>query len=27
MPRFDALRRMRLSDLPMDNAPWRFNYE
>ena len=27
LPRFDALRRMRLSDLPMDNAPWRFNYE
>ncbi len=27
MPRFDALRRMRLADLPMDNAPWRFNYE
>jgi chorismate synthase len=27
MPRFNALRRMRLSDLPMDNAPWRFNYE
>ena len=27
MPRFDALRRMRLSDLPMDNTPWRFNYE
>jgi chorismate synthase len=23
-PRFDALRRARLADLPMDDAPWRF---
>src|SRR5262249_51520784 len=26
-PRFEALRRARLSDLPMDNQPWQFNYE
>ncbi|MEW5985336.1 MAG: chorismate synthase [Chloroflexota bacterium] len=26
-PRLEALRRARLSDLPMDNAPWRFGYE
>ncbi len=26
-PRFDALRRLRLDDLPMDGAPWRFGYE
>ncbi len=26
-PRFDTLRRSRLSDLPMDNAVWRFGYE
>lgn len=26
-PRFEALRRNRLSDLPMDNATWRFGYE
>lgn len=26
-PRFDALRRARLSDLPMDNATWRLGYE
>jgi chorismate synthase len=26
-PRFAALRRARLSDLPMDNLPWRFGYE
>ncbi len=26
-PRFAALRRARLSDLPMDNAPWNFGYE
>ncbi len=25
-PRFDALRRNRLDDLPMDNRPWRFGY-
>ncbi len=25
-PRFDALRQARLSDLPMDNVPWRFGY-
>jgi chorismate synthase len=25
-PRFAALRRSRLEDLPMDNAPWRFGY-
>jgi hypothetical protein len=24
MPRFAALRRSRLDDLPMDNKPWRF---
>lgn len=27
LPRFDALRRLRLDQLPMDNVPWRFNYE
>lgn len=26
-PRFDALRRLRLADLPMDGVPWRFGYE
>ncbi len=26
-PRFAALRRNRLADVPMDNQPWRFNYE
>lgn len=26
-PRFEALRSNRLSDLPMDNAVWRFGYE
>jgi len=26
-PRFQALRRGRLEDLPMNNAPWRFGYE
>lgn len=26
-PRFDALRRNRIDDLPMDNAEWRFGYE
>lgn len=26
-PRFEALRRNRLSDLPMDDLPWRFGYE
>lgn len=26
-PRFAALRRLRLADLPMDAAPWRFGYE
>jgi chorismate synthase len=26
-PRFAALRRSRLDDLPMDNRPWQFNYE
>ena len=26
-PRFAALRRLRLADLPMDNQPWRFGYE
>lgn len=25
-PRFESLRRMRLSDLPMDNVEWRFGY-
>ncbi|MFQ5341018.1 MAG: chorismate synthase [Anaerolineae bacterium] len=25
-PRFEALRRSRLDDLPMDNVPWRFGY-
>ncbi len=25
-PRFEALRRARLEDLPMDNVPWRFGY-
>jgi chorismate synthase len=27
LPRFAALRRNRLSDLPMDNEPWRFEYD
>jgi chorismate synthase len=26
-PRFEALRRNRLEDLPMDNAEWRFGYD
>jgi len=26
-PRFEALRRNRLADLPMDNRPWRFGYD
>ena len=26
-PRFEKLRQMRLDELPMDNAPWRFGYE
>ena len=26
-PRFDALKRNRLSDVPMDNAEWRFGFE
>jgi len=26
-PRFDSLRQLRLDQLPMDNAPWRFGYE
>ena len=26
-PRFDALRRNRLEDLPMDNCEWRFGYD
>lgn len=26
-PRFEALRKSRLSDLPMDNRPWKFGYE
>ena len=26
-PRFAALRRNRLEDLPMDNVDWRFGYE
>jgi chorismate synthase len=26
-PRFEALRRGRLQDLPMDNLPWHFGYE
>ena len=26
-PRFEQLRRLRLEDLPMDHAPWRFGYE
>lgn len=25
-PRFDALRQLKLDQLPMDNAPWRFGY-
>ena len=25
-PRYDALRRARLEDLPMDNVPWQFGY-
>ena len=25
-PRFEALRRARLEDLPMDNVEWRFGY-
>ncbi|MEO1443550.1 MAG: chorismate synthase, partial [Chloroflexota bacterium] len=26
-PRFEALRKSNLSDLPMDNTDWRFNFE
>ena len=26
-PRLESLRRARLSDLPMDDIPWRFGYE
>lgn len=26
LPRFHALRQLRLHDLPMDNQPWRFGY-
>jgi len=26
-PRFDALRRGRLDELPMDGTPWQFGYE
>ncbi len=26
-PRFEALRRSHIDDLPMDNQPWRFGYE
>jgi chorismate synthase len=26
-PRFEALRRSRLDDLPMDNREWRFGYD
>ena len=26
-PRFEALRQLRLDQLPMDNTPWRFGYE
>jgi chorismate synthase len=26
-PRFKALRQAKLSDLPMDDRPWRFGYE
>jgi chorismate synthase len=26
LPRYKALRRSRLTDLPMDNVPWRFDY-
>jgi chorismate synthase len=26
-PRFEALRRARLQDLPMDNVEWRFGYD
>ena len=26
-PRFAALRQNRPADVPMDNVPWRFNYE
>jgi chorismate synthase len=27
LPRFAALRRARLDDLPLDNVPWRFGYD
>lgn len=27
LPRFQSLRQLRLDALPMDNQPWRFNYE
>ena len=26
-PRFDALRQLRVDELPMDNTAWRFGYE
>jgi chorismate synthase len=26
-PRFDALKQLRVSDLPMNAKPWRFGYE
>jgi chorismate synthase len=26
-PRFEALRQLRLDQLPMDNVPWKFGYE
>ena len=26
-PRFDALRQLRVDELPMDDKPWRFGYE
>jgi chorismate synthase len=26
-PRFEALRKGRLEDLPMDGAPWKFGYD
>ena len=26
-PRFDALRQLRVDELPMDDRPWRFGYE
>jgi chorismate synthase len=26
-PRFEALKKGRLEDLPMDGAPWKFGYD